>query len=248
MMGVLNISSKQLQSLQLKLILFIGRKYHVSQAYKNIQEAVGVQANVWWLMNDSVFFLNYFFVTNFCKFFICRFNPGLNMATIRQAINETIERGISNKCVSFLIDMSVINSNLTSIKLWTFAGNFSLTNAQLSLSIFLVRMPAPTRLRDLIRQIRAAKTQAEERAVVNRECAYIRSTFREEDSVWRCRNIAKLFYIHMLGYPAHFGQLECLKLIASPKFTDKRIGYLGAMLLLDERQDVHLLITNCLKK
>lgn len=109
-------------------------------------------------------------------------------------------------------------------------------------------MPTPTRLRDLIRQIRAAKTQAEERAVVNRECAYIRSTFREEDSAWRCRNIAKLFYIHMLGYPAHFGQLECLKLIASSKFTDKRIGYLGAMLLLDERQDVHLLITNCLKK
>lgn len=46
-------------------------------------------------------------------------------------------------------------------------------------------MPTPTRLRDLIRQIRAARTAAEERAVVNKECAYIRTTFREEDPVWR---------------------------------------------------------------
>lgn len=61
-------------------------------------------------------------------------------------------------------------------------------------------MPSPVRLRDLIRQIRAARTAAEERAVINKECATIRSTFREEDSVWRCRNIAKLLYIHMLGY------------------------------------------------
>lgn len=83
--------------------------------------------------------------------------------------------------------------------------------------------------------------------MIQKECAAIRSSFREEDNTYRCRNVAKLLYMHMLGYPAHFGQLECLKLIASQKFTDKRIGYLGAMLLLDERQDVHLLMTNCIK-
>lgn len=95
--------------------------------------------------------------------------------------------------------------------------------------------------------IRSTKTQAQEREIIQKECADIRAAFREEDPLYRYRNVAKLLYMHMLGYPAHFGQMECLKLIASQKFTDKRIGYLGAMLLLDERQDAHLLITNSIK-
>lgn len=41
-----------------------------------------------------------------------------------------------------------------------------------------------------------------------------------------------------LGYPTHWGQMECLKLIAGNKFLEKRIGYLGLMILLDERQEV----------
>ncbi|XP_059648987.1 AP-1 complex subunit gamma-2-like isoform X2 [Cornus florida] len=105
-----------------------------------------------------------------------------------------------------------------------------------------------TRLRDMIRAIRACKTAAEERAVVRKECAAIRSAISENDQDYMHRNLAKLMFIHMLGYPTHFGQMECLKLIASAGFPEKRIGYLGLMLLLDERQEVLMLVTNSLKQ
>ncbi|CAN0925529.1 AP-1 complex subunit gamma-2 [Linum grandiflorum] len=105
-----------------------------------------------------------------------------------------------------------------------------------------------TRLRDMIRAIRACKTAAEERAVVRKECAAIRASINENDNDYRHRNLAKLMFIHMLGYPTHFGQMECLKLIASPGFPEKRIGYLGLMLLLDERQEVLMLVTNSVKQ
>lgn len=74
--------------------------------------------------------------------------------------------------------------------------------------VLLQRMPAPIRLRELIRTIRTARTQAEEREMIQKECAAIRSSFREEDNTYRCRNVAKLLYMHMLGYPAHFGQVK----------------------------------------
>lgn len=102
-------------------------------------------------------------------------------------------------------------------------------------------------LKALIKAIRACKTLADERALIQKESAAIRTSFKEEDSYTRHNNVAKLLYIHMLGYPAHFGQIECLKLVASPRFSDKRLGYLGIMLLLDENQEVLTLVTNSLK-
>ncbi|CAK4391188.1 unnamed protein product [Aphanomyces euteiches] len=103
------------------------------------------------------------------------------------------------------------------------------------------------KLRDLIRNVRACKTAAEERAVIAKESALIRTAFKDNDKQYRHRNVAKLLFIHMLGYPSHFGQMECLKLIAASNFSEKRIGYLGLMLLLTDQEEVLTLVTNSLK-
>lgn len=60
----------------------------------------------------------------------------------------------------------------------------------------------------MIRAIRSARTQCEERGVIQRECAAIRAQFRQTDNGGRSHNLAKLLYVHMLGYPAHFGQVR----------------------------------------
>ncbi|KAJ5130846.1 Armadillo-like helical [Penicillium bovifimosum] len=104
-------------------------------------------------------------------------------------------------------------------------------------------------LKQFIRNVRSAKTIADERAVIQKESAAIRASFREEshDSGIRRNNVAKLLYLFTLGERTHFGQIECLKLLASHRFADKRLGYLGTMLLLDENQEVLTLVTNSLK-
>ncbi|CAK7217921.1 clathrin associated protein complex large subunit [Sporothrix bragantina] len=104
-------------------------------------------------------------------------------------------------------------------------------------------------LKQFIRNVRAAKTIADERAVIQKESAAIRASFREEshDHTVRRNNVAKLLYLFTLGERTHFGQIECLKLLASPRFADKRLGHLATSLLLDENQEVLTLVTNSLK-
>ena len=94
------------------------------------------------------------------------------------------------------------------ISIKSFCCYFQFGNGVCIVSVQASTMPTPKRLRDLIREIRSARTAADERSVVNKECATIRDSFRDQDNTYRCRNVAKLLYIHMLGYPAHFGQVS----------------------------------------
>ena len=105
-------------------------------------------------------------------------------------------------------------------------------------------------LRELVRLVRSCKTAAEERAVITRESALIRTAFKEENNDFRHRNVQKLLYIHMLGaYGTHFGQMEAIKIISGgqARFNEKRIGYLAMTLLLDEKAEVLTLVTNSLQ-
>ncbi|KAM0327722.1 hypothetical protein ACHAQA_006017 [Verticillium albo-atrum] len=110
-------------------------------------------------------------------------------------------------------------------------------------------MASQSTVKQFIRNVRAAKTIADERAVIQKESASIRASFREEshDPGVRRNNVAKLLYLFTLGERTHFGQIECLKLLASPRFADKRLGHLATSLLLDENQEVLTLVTNSLK-
>lgn len=110
------------------------------------------------------------------------------------------------------------------------------------------RQQAMTSLRSFIKSVRKAKTIADERLAVRKELAAIRTAFRDAqlDNLSRRINISKLVYLYIIGEKTHFGQVECLKLLASPRFADKRYGYLATLLLLDENHEVLTLLTNLL--
>ena len=50
------------------------------------------------------------------------------------------------------------------------------------------------------------KTAQEERAVIAKECALIRTAFKDNALIVRHRNVAKLLFIHMLGVTRHHAQ------------------------------------------
>ena len=72
------------------------------------------------------------------------------------------------------------------------------------------------KLRDLIRKVRACKTASEERAVIAKESAMIRTAIREEQEHYRHRNVAKLLFMHMLGEFVLCGSQASLGTLETP--------------------------------
>jgi len=68
------------------------------------------------------------------------------------------------------------------------------------------------RLRDLVTAVRNARTAQEEREVIAKEAAEIRTFFSKDgpdDAYYRPRNVAKLLFMNMMGYPTHWVRFRC---------------------------------------
>jgi len=106
-------------------------------------------------------------------------------------------------------------------------------------------------LQNFISDLRNAKSKEEETRRVDKELANIRRKFTPANSssssqyaspsssvtnpslssYQRKKYVWKLVYIHVLGYDVDFGHGEVVKLLRSPKFSEKQVGYVALSLL-----------------
>jgi hypothetical protein len=103
-------------------------------------------------------------------------------------------------------------------------------------------------LDDFINAVRMAETAEQERFLITTEEAHIRAYVREGDPELRPRIVSKLVYLDMLGENPTWGQIEAITLMTHEVFSYKRVGYIGASLLLDENADLSVLVTHTLLK
>ncbi|KAH7829449.1 Adaptor protein complex 1 (AP-1), gamma subunit A [Monocercomonoides exilis] len=101
-------------------------------------------------------------------------------------------------------------------------------------------------LREFVLEVRSAETSAQEREIISRESANMRTTFKDPKNRLAHRNVVKCLFMHLIGYQAHFVKVEAVKLVASNKFYEKRLGYLILGILLDESDELLPLLPNSL--
>lgn len=105
-----------------------------------------------------------------------------------------------------------------------------------------------TTLKSFIKKTRKCKRKTEERIIVLKELAEIRTKIKKDCSDKKRKIlIEKLLYIHLIGFRTNFCQVECLKLAGCSEYYNKRIGYLGCSLLLNETEETFSLSVNLIK-
>lgn len=101
-------------------------------------------------------------------------------------------------------------------------------------------------LYDLIRGLRNHKGNEKE-YIQNclKEC---RSEVRSQDLDLKATALLKVIYLEMFGHDMSWASFNVLEVMASPKYHQKRVGYLGAIQSFRPDTEVLMLATNLLKK
>ncbi|KAK9467018.1 adaptin N terminal region-domain-containing protein [Lipomyces arxii] len=103
-------------------------------------------------------------------------------------------------------------------------------------------------LHDLIRGIRGCKDPDATDKYIRNAISECRQEVLSQDMDVKTMAVMKLAYLQMLGYDMSWASFNVLEVMSSPKFAQKRVGYLAAMQSFNVDTDVLMLTTNLLKK
>ncbi|KAH0795164.1 Adaptin N terminal region family protein [Histomonas meleagridis] len=103
-------------------------------------------------------------------------------------------------------------------------------------------------LETFIHHVITAPTIEEERITVSNEQANLRTFARNCYDHYKPRVVAKLIFLTLRGENTSWGQMEVVNLMNHERFSYKRIGYIGASLMLDELNERIVLITATVQK
>ncbi|ODQ67529.1 Adaptor protein complex AP-3 delta subunit [Nadsonia fulvescens var. elongata DSM 6958] len=101
---------------------------------------------------------------------------------------------------------------------------------------------------DLIRGIRAAKDPESKSKVLLEAIGDCHNEVRSQDMEVKSMAVLKLAYLEMYGYDMSWANFHVLEVMSSPKFQQKRIGYLAAIQSYRDNTDILMMTTNQLKK
>ena len=101
-------------------------------------------------------------------------------------------------------------------------------------------------LYDLIRGLRNHK--GNEREYIQHSLRECRAEIRGSDMDLKAIALLKLIYLEMFGHDMSWASFHVLEVMSSPKYQQKRVGYLAAVQSFRPDTEVLMLATNLLKK
>ncbi|CAG0883727.1 unnamed protein product [Cyprideis torosa] len=164
------------------------------------------------------------------------------MATLHK--NGSEERKLS-KHVSHTVDDDVVTFFISFPEEGQYGPRFFFSMALKKVKGNIERL-FDKNLSDLVRGIRSNKDK--EAKYVAGCIEEIKQELRQENLAVKANAIAKLTYLQMLGYDVSWAAFNVIEVMASAKFTHKRIGYLCAAQSFSEDTDVLMLTTNMIRK